>query len=141
MKKVVKLFLAVVLLLCIQGAVNTESAYSKMKTYKEGKTYTLTGKVQRINYEHPNGRHFIVYLLKLDKKFKIKTELAGKTKASKVQLALMYSGDNKKNKLYKLRGKHVKVRGKLYGRGTAYYAVPIYMMEMKSIKRIFLLVK
>ena len=46
MKKVVKLFLVVVLLLCIQGAVNTESAYSKMKTYKEGKTYTLTGKVQ-----------------------------------------------------------------------------------------------
>lgn len=136
MKKVVKLFLVVLLLLCIQGAVNTESAYSKMKTYKEGKTYTLTGKVQRINYEHPNGKHFIVYLLKLDKKFKIKTELAGKTKASKVQLALMYSGDNKKNKLYKLRGKHVKVRGKLYGRGTAYYAVPIYMMDMKSIKRI-----
>lgn len=136
MKKVVKLFLVVVLLLCIQGAVNTESAYSKMKTYKEGKTYTLTGKVQRINYEHPNGRHFIVYLLKLDKKFKIKTALVGKTKASKVQLALMYSGDNKKNKLYKLRGKHVKVRGKLYGRGTAYYAVPIHMMEMKSIKRI-----
>ena len=66
MKKVVKLFLVVVLLLCIQGAVNTESAYSKMKTYKEGKTYTLTGKVQRINYEHPNGRHFIVYLLKLE---------------------------------------------------------------------------
>lgn len=51
MKKVVKLFLVVVLLLCIQGAVNTESAYSKMKMYKEGKTYTLTGKVQRINYE------------------------------------------------------------------------------------------
>ena len=136
MKKVVKLFLVTVLLLCIQGALNTECAYSKMKTCKEGKTYTLTGKVQRINYEHPNGKHFIVYLLKLDKKFKIKTELAGKTKASKVQLALMYSGDNKKNKLYKLRGKHVKVRGKLYGRGTAYYAVPIYMMDMKSIKRI-----
>ena len=78
---------------------------------------------------------FIVYLLKLDKKFKIKTDLAGKTKASKVQLALMYSGDNKKNKLYKLRGKHVKVRGKLYGQITAYYVVPIYI-DMKSIKRI-----
>lgn len=135
MKKVVKLFLVTVLLLCIQGALNMECAYSKMKTYKEGKPYTLTGKVQRINYEHPNGKHFIVYLLKLDKKFKIKTELAGKTKASKVQLALMYSGDNKKNKLYKLRGKHVKVRGKLYGQITAYYVVPIYM-DMKSIKRI-----
>lgn len=47
----------------------------------------------------------------------------------------MYSGDNKKNKLYKLRGKHVKVRGKLYGQITAYYVVPIYM-DMKSIKRI-----
>ena len=86
MKKVVKLFLVVVLLLCIQGAVNTESAYSKMKTYKEGKTYTLTGKVQRINYEHPNGRHFIVYLLKLDKKFKIKTALVGKQKHQKFNL-------------------------------------------------------
>lgn len=33
-----------------KGALNTECAYSKMKVYKEGKTCTLTGKVQRINY-------------------------------------------------------------------------------------------
>ena len=135
MKKIVKIFFVLVFFVCIGGLLNTENIYSKMKTYKEGKTYTLTGKVQRINYEHPNGRHFIVYLLKLDKKFKIKTALVGKTKASKVKLALMYSGDNKKNKLYKLRGKHVKARGKLYGQITAYYVVPIYI-DMKSIKRI-----
>ena len=78
MKKIVKIFFVLVFFVCIGGLLNTENIYSKMKTYKEGKTYTLTGKV---------------------------------------------------------RGKHVKVRGKLYGQITAYYVVPIYI-DMKSIKRI-----
>lgn len=48
---------------------------------------------------------------------------------------LMYSGDSKKNKLYKLRGKHVRVRGKLYGGMTAYYVVPVYI-DLKTIEKI-----
>ena len=120
---------------CVSAATKCENVCAKTKMYKEGKTYTLTGKVERINYEHPNGRHFFVYLLKLDKKFKIKTAMDGKPEAKKVQLALMYSGDSKKNKLYKLRGKHVKVRGKLYGGMTAYYVVPVYM-KYKTIEKI-----
>jgi hypothetical protein len=47
----------------------------------------------------------------------------------------MYSGDSKKNKLYKLRGKHVRVRGKLYGGMTAYYVVPVYI-DLETIEKI-----
>ena len=69
---------------CVATATKCEYVCAKTKMYKEGKTYTLTGKVERINYEHPNGRHCFVYLLKLDKKFKIETELVGKPEAKKV---------------------------------------------------------
>lgn len=135
MKRILTLLLAVTLL-CNMAEVEAagKKKVTKIKTCKEGKTYTLTGKVKRINYEHSSGRHFIVYLLKLDKKIKINTELAGKVKTGEIQLAWMYNGDSKKNKFYKLRGKRVKVRGKVYGNVTSYYAVPIYI-NMKSIKK------
>lgn len=48
---------------CVSTATKCENVCAKTKMYKEGKTYTLTGTVERINYEHPNGRHFLCTFL------------------------------------------------------------------------------
>lgn len=124
-------FIGIFLASCVSIAGKSEEVCAKKRIYKEGKTYTLTGTIERTDFVHPTERHYTVYLLKLDKPFWINGDQTGMVHAEKVQLALMYSGDNKKNKLYKLRNKHVKVRGKVYGSCTAWYAVPIYVNKAK----------
>lgn len=111
----------------------TACPVSHAKVYKEGKKYTFTGKVKKIRWQHINGTWQTSYVLTLNKKIKVKTQVMGKTKEKKIQIW----GETKKlrKKIKKCVGKKIKVKGRLDAHGSSYYYFPVdlQVLEIKKM--------
>lgn len=82
------------------------------KTYREGKTYTLTGKLRRRTYRHGgNGTLITGYTIQLGKKVKIVSSRYNNYKGKELDINVNMLSSKNYAKLKKWVGKKVKVRG------------------------------
>lgn len=100
------------------------------KTYKQEKTYTFKGKIEKIKFKHPNGETITNYVIKLKKPIKVKN-YGGKTKVKYMDI---FTSSNKELKKVKKKfNKKVKITGKIFQAQTAWYAFE-FALDVKKIK-------
>lgn len=129
-KRLLHLFAVVMILGTL---IFTACPVSHAIVYKEGKKYTFTGKVKKIRWQHINGTWQTSYVLTLNKKIKVKTQVMGKTKEKKIQIW----GETKRlrKKIKKCVGNKIKIKGRLDAHGSSYYYTPVdlQVLEIKKV--------
>nr|MCR5430402.1 hypothetical protein [Eubacterium sp.] len=110
--------IACIVIIALAVSLNTVGLV-QAKTYKQNKTYTFKGKIEKIKFHHPNGSTITNYVIKLKKPIKVKYD-GGKTKVKYMDI---FTSSNKKlKKVKKKYNKKVKIKGQIFQAQTAWYA-------------------
>lgn len=110
------------MVLAISLSCFLNAAVIQAKTYKADtdKTYSFTGRLEKIKFGRGKGVMHTGYFLILDKKIKVKSEdFGGPSKEKRLQIVVETKSLQKK--LKKKLGKRVKIKGKLIPGLTSYY--------------------
>ena len=113
MGKAIRNHMQIVLIVIIAMILLTmPSDLVQAKTYKEGKVYTVTGRLIKRTYNHGgNGLKITGYMLVLGKKITISSARYGSFKGKEIDINANSLSMKSYSMLTKLVGKRVKVKG------------------------------